>query len=294
MIYITTNNGVFRYNKKTGAEEILRPASSLGFFGIDVNPQNGKILAASREKIKLALNSKHGSDVRLYEIEPESGTSTLVAELYKVFDVHQIALYQEFVFLTDTTKNRIHVYDLNKKQMHGVLNFGPSRKDVHHINAVTVLGDKLWVGLNNRGESNSALYTITLQSVAELAAQKADVLELGNVRSLSGISHSHDVEPCHGNILVCASHDGFVAQVKDNSKDSEDFTKIVSIENGFVRGVVCDKEGLWVGVSARAKRSERHRSDLNGEIRLYGWDDKTCLKTVTIEGAGQINDLISI
>ncbi|MES0491578.1 MAG: hypothetical protein ABUK01_16400 [Leptospirales bacterium] len=309
MIFITTNNGVFKYNKKMEkAEELLNPSSSLGFFGLGINPRNGKILAASREKIKIALNSKHGSDVRLYEIDPESGNFELVAELYKLFDVHQIAMHKEFVFLTDTTKNKIHVYDLEKQQIHGILNFGSLRKDVHHVNAVSIIEQKLWVGLNNRGETHSELFTIPVETAIEMAVQKQDLLKVGYIQKLSGIRHSHDVEPCHGKILVCASHDGYVAQLNDlktNIDDSpgngelssgnvDDITKIIQIENSFVRGIVCNKEGLWVGVSARAKRSERHRNDLNGEIRLYSWNNKTLIKTVPIQGAGQINDLISI
>ncbi|MDH5751072.1 MAG: hypothetical protein OEZ59_01470 [Deltaproteobacteria bacterium] len=288
MIYITTSNGVLSYDHQADkCTMLVSPAESQGFFGLDFHQSSGTIIAACRRNLRFTFRQKkHGSDVMLYRIDPSDGTARELGPVYKVFDVHQIAIHGDTVFLTDTTLNRVHVFDLASRRTTGMLNIGPRRKDINHVNAVLVRDGELLVGLNNRGEKDSEVLSIPLDLALSPPRGKVDILKLGRIRAMRGVVHSHDLEPYENGLIGCASHDGFVFRMET----SEPFIRT----EGWVRGLAETPEGLWVGTSRIATRAERHKGELDGRIMLFSHGEAEPRKTVPLEGAGQICDLISV
>lgn len=298
-IFITTSNGVYRLPTEATHEDltpkvVMQKKTSFwpfskgdfGFFGVAHWATANMVLVAARTDLGTPKVDKKATDTRLYAMDPNSLQTELFAEIKDIHDVHQICIHQDNCFLTDTGKNRVHVYDLNRKEVTHLLNVGDERDDINHINAVSVVEDHLLVGLNNRGHSEAAILKIPLKRVLD-AHQRVSSEQDGETMTLAGLFHTHDIEPLEQGLLVCSSHTGEVFRVGQ--------TQALLKANDWVRGLVATKEGLWVGASPLADRSERHREDLDGQVYLYTsqapWTKK---RSVFLKGCGQVNDLIEV
>jgi hypothetical protein len=293
MILITTSNGVFRLRAEDPASRLVLPRhrgfwffrrGSGGFFGIAPHPEGDSFLAASREKLGTPRHDKPWTDTRLYRIwKDEQRLPAAVADLRDVHDVHQIATARDLVLLTDTGKNRVTVHDLATGSTRA-LNVGPERRDINHVNALHVQGDEVLVGLNNRGDKPAEILTVPLAGLASAAAG-ADLLQLGRIETLGEQLHTHDIEPFGDDHLYCASHAGRVHRRS---------TREPILHCGdWVRGLAVGPEGLWVGASALAERSERHREDKDGQVHLYDPATLELKRSWQLTGAGQVNDIVA-
>lgn len=294
MIFITTSNGV--YVLKAGSKQPqvvmtrkhtrgLFKKKSLGYFGICHHQDSGKILVASREKLGSKVIDKPSPDCKLLAIDPVTLGYEVIGIVMGVHDVHQITSNGSLVFLTDTGLNRIHVYDLAQQKTIRILNIGAQRSDIHHLNAVYASTDTLMIGMNNRGTQESAVLSISLDKIRDATDFEIDGLLLGETQVLTGIRHTHDLEPYGDDFLCCASHAGFVFRLSD-------LQPIITI-NSWVRGLCADEKGLWVGSSPLASRKERHSEKLDGCVYLYSHQDFTRLETYPLQGSGQVNDLLA-
>lgn len=293
MILITTSNGVFRLGAEGSCAQLVLPRrkgllflrkGSGGFFGIAPHPDGNSFLAASREKLGTPRNDKPWTDVRLHRVWKEAGRNPEVAaDLLNIHDVHQIATAGQLVLLTDTGKNRIGVHDLNSGGSWSV-DVGPERRDVNHLNALHVAGDQVLIGLNNRGDQPAAILEISLEMLQRQKSE-IDLLDEGDLQVLGTQTHTHDVEPFGDDYLYCASHDGKVHRRSTG--------EIVLEIGGWVRGLAVNSEGLWIGASPLAERSQRHREDLDGQVHLFDPATLEKKKTWPLEGAGQVNDIVA-
>lgn len=296
MILITTSNGVFGLDRRDRAARLVLPRrrgfwifrrGSGGFFGIARHEASDSFLAASRERLGTPRAGKPATDARLYRIHADGRPPALAATLLDVHDVHQIAVDGDRVFLTDTGKNRVQVYDLERSHVAAVLEFGAERGDVNHINAVTVLDGELLVGLNNRGAKPAEIWHFDLGSFADAAPGAVlDGFALGRVAVLGEQTHTHDIEPFQGDLLFCASHEGKVYR-------HSTLRPILNCAD-WVRGLAVDADGLWVGASALADRASRHREDLDGQVHLYDPVSLELIGSWTLERAGQVNDIVPV
>jgi len=269
MIIGTSPNGVFIVNEKTGA---IRWKLKGNFFGIAHDHYLEQTIVAERVDDGTILHSfkninRQGSKIKFTE----------------VLDVHQInctsGIWGTHIILTDTKRNRIILYELPKKRITiGSISIN-TEEDIHHVNAV--LKQPLWnsnfyVGLNNKGTSESQVMVINEceQSVDELI-------------TLKGIYHTHDLEPYQGDILISASHQGFVYSF--NKKEPLFYTGDV-----WTRGLTVAPEGIWVGYSAVSPRSSRQDPNLKNSINLFSHHKFELIKSIEIPEVGQINDLIYI
>jgi len=287
MILVSTSNGIFQLNPQSGDVNcILQPKQSLGFFGIVEDKVNNITYAASREKHGFSWGSKRSSDARLYSIDKKTLKIKDVALLRKVFDVHQIEIWKDIIFLSDTSKNRIHTFNLKTKSLSGIINIGKTRKDIHHMNALLVDSNNLLIGLNNRGYRDSEVLYFPLEKTPLSAGQKVDALQDARIETITGFQHTHDLEKVNGEIFLCASHQGKLVGIDD--------LKVHFSLDGFIRGIAGDKNGFWVGNSMRASREERHNSTLDGEVYLLDSKNFNVIKKYIIPDAGQVCDLISL
>ena len=289
MLYVTTSNGVLRVHSGSGlCERILHGRArglfrraSLGFFGIAAHEPSGKILVASRQRLGTRKNGKPATDCILFAIDPRSLDVSVAGTVGDVHDVHQIACWRDLVFLTDTGKNRVIGHDLSAASTKLVLNIGDERQDVNHVNALLVHDGALWIGLNNRGETDAEILRVPLDE--GLPDGEVSAYSIGEVSRVSGLRHSHDLVPFGDVFLTCASHEGRVhrADTGDAVFEAEKWT----------RGLAVAPDALWVGSSEIAERSKRHAKRRDGWALRYSHEFEL-LERVRLEGAGQVNDML--
>jgi hypothetical protein len=205
-------------------------------------------------------------------------------KVFDVHNVHQICSDKDNVYLTDTGKNRIVVYSWEQDKNIKVFNIGAKRSDVNHLNALLLQDEHLLVGLNNRGHQDSQICRIPLEQALARPEFEVKVDEFSERQDLVGRQHTHDIEPFEGGLLFSASHEGRVYRVGED--------EALLKADDWVRGLCETDKGLWVGSSAIASRSQRHKEDLDGQIRLFSKKDFELLRVVQLRQAGQVNDII--
>jgi hypothetical protein len=288
-LFVTSSGGVLTVDPQTGSVQTVvetRDRRWTGFFGIAWQQRSGTVIAASRQRLGTARVRKHSTDVTLYRIDPTSYESETVADLHDIHDVHQIAVWEDIVFLTDTGLNRIHVYDLAASRLVRIVEVGPERNDVNHLNALLVEEGTLLIGMNNRGYRDAALMKIPLEALVGEGPAVVDSAEVSEVIPLPGFEHTHDLERHREDLLACASHDGLVLRT--------DPPEVLFPVDGWSRGLAITGEGVWVGISQFAERKLRHTPSVSGAIILHEWPDGQPIRRIELEGVGQVHDLIAV
>jgi hypothetical protein len=286
-LYVTTSGGVLRCHPESGRVEAVlecRTRKWTGCFGIARHEAPDRIIVACRTRLGTRRVRKHSTDVVLYAIDPRTGAVESVGEIPGIHDVHQIACSGNLLFLTDTGLNRVHVWDLAKERVHGIIEVGDERDDINHLNALLIEGDDLLIGMNNRGREAAAIMRLPLGTIIEAGKPVLRADRFATVTPLPAFEHTHDLEPFRGEILACASHTGLVLRTAPPG--------ILFSPGGWVRGLAADREGLWVGISTPAERSDRHSRRLDGEVRFYQAEDWTEERRIHLPGAGQVHDLL--
>jgi len=291
MLYISSSTGIFSYNPDSGkVSQILSNKNrsgffskkSHGFFGICID-KNNHLIVASREKLGTPKAGKPTTDTGLHYIDPMTNTNSTIGYIKDIHDVHQIGIFNEVVFLSDTGKNRIIAYDITEKKIVCTINFGIIREDINHINAITIHENQIIVGLNNRGIKPSEILTLPL-SLIENHTTVEDAFEHAiELKSLAPYTNTHDIEPFNDDFLICSSHDSLVF----NSNTLKPVVK----SDSWVRGISCSSQHIWVAQSIFAKRSKRHSRSINGSVLKINSKTLEIEDIITIPETGQINDL---
>lgn len=293
MLYITTSNGVFLYDTENRQISIIMTnkhtpgffkKKSYGYFGICFNKISKRIIVASREKLGTKKIDKPATDTKLHEIDPINLSHKTIAVIHDVHDVHQIDCHNNYIYLSDTGKNRVPVYSLHENRLTTYLNIGEIRTDINHINAITCQTDKLNLGLNNRGTKVSEIYEIPYTSFENSSQQTILIDTLAKIYQVPDLFHSHDLEPYNDYFLMCASHNGFLVR----SDTGKTLTRI----GDWTRGIALSKNEIWVSASQYAKRSKRHSKNLDGYLYRVDRNNFNILEKIVITKAGQINDLL--
>jgi len=295
MLFITTSNGVLRVDSDTHQISVVMTnkhtpgffkKKASGYFGICFNSISNKIIVASREKLRTEKLDKPTTDTKLHEIDPVTLSHITIATIHDVHDVHQIDCQNNFVYLTDTGKNRIPVYSLDKKKITTTLNIGEQRTDINHVNAVTCYDDRLNIGLNNRGHKESEILSLPLSLIETTSRDNILVDKIADIKAVPGVHHSHDLEPYQDFFLMCASHDGLLIR----SDTGQAITEI----GDWTRGIAISDKEIWVSASQYAKRSKRHSNKLDGYLYRIDKNNYKILEKIVIPNAGQMNDLICL
>ncbi|MDZ7804193.1 hypothetical protein [Thiohalophilus sp.] len=289
-LFVSTSNGIFSVNPDTESiRHVLKrkhtsglfSRRAKGYFGI-CNYANNKVMAASKEVMGTTKSNKPTSDCKLHLIFPDTGGYEYLASVYDVHDVHQIEYYDGFVFLTDTGKNRIVVYDLEKQIVKGYLDIGKRRFDINHVNAVKVFNGILYIGLNY-AEPNSKILLLHMASL-EVALDCSDIMDIVDVITIPGCFHTHDLVECDDKLLVCSSADARLV-------DAYTGRQLWAYES-WLRGIAVTENHVWVGQSVHAKRRKRHSKKLAGYLHKLDRNTFEFQGTVTISKVGQINDMV--
>ncbi|MEJ2451699.1 MAG: hypothetical protein P8047_13700 [Gammaproteobacteria bacterium] len=287
MIFIATSNGV--YVVDTEDDKIVGKLSiphSLEIFGICWSDFLGKPIFVSRNRPWLFPFKKKSTSCNLYAVTNDHLLSfSLIGKVKNLHDVHQIATAGPFVYLTDTSRNRIVVYDIKKGRTISNIDIGSERKDINHVNALSIEKDCLLIGLNNRGHKEAQILKIKLDRLDySKKAQRGDMI--GEIIELPNREHTHDILPFNDDYLVSASHDGVVFNAVKNTD--------CVVGGGWVRGLASIGNTLWIGESKKAERNKRHSSELSGALNKYDSVTFEKLGSVSLPGAGQVNDLLFV
>ena len=299
MIIGTSPNGVFTVDIETKEVSWLRKGSffgiasinnlctCVGFAGNKAKERQEEAVTRVGDSIYLAERTNKGTRLHEYTYKYDDTLSIInrfsnyTSYLtYLVEDVHQIAvtknMFYRSILLTNTKYNNIRLIKESGYEFE-VLGSKKSNcsEDINHINALYIppYDDSMsewYVGLNNKG------------------ARESEVIKNGDeVIVLKGVYHSHDLEPYRGDILISASHQGFVYSL--NKKEPLFYTGDV-----WTRGICISNEGIWVGFSAVSPRSSRQDPNLKNSINLFSHDKFELVKSIEVPKAGQINDIIYI
>ena len=295
-LLITTSNGCYCLDEGRDEVRLIQEKipgfwffkkGGLGFFGIAYYQPENKVLFASRESLGTKKVGRKATDTKIYTWDPRTETSEIMAQVLDIHDIHQICTHKELLFLTDTGKNRVVVYNLVSKQRVRHINIGEIRKDIHHINTLTVIGTKLLVGLNNRGKEFAQILTLDLEQVLQEDKFEFFTNDKAQIHTLEGLYHTHDAQIWGDReLLVCSSFDGKVFKTNP--------LKELIHAGDWARGLCPDGDKLWVGASPIAERRERHREDLDGYVKLFSGFPFRLEKSVLLKGCGQVNDLLLI
>jgi hypothetical protein len=293
-LFITTSNGIYTLDTESGESECILSnkhtpgffkKKARGYFGITFHEKTGKVIVASREKLGTKRHNKPTTDTKLHAIDPATLEVKLIATVLDTHDVHQVTADGDLIYITDTGKNRVVVYDLDKQAIAKIINVGAVRDDINHINAVLIHNGELLVGLNNRGEESEILH-VNINDIFATDDLEIDAKDIGTVRAISGVTHSHDLEICGDMLVCCSSHNGQVI----NTETAEVLIK----ENLWVRGLAANESYIWAGESFITTRKQRHKKSIDGTIHKYRLDDYSSVDSYTLTNSGQVNDLIYV
>ncbi|WP_159309506.1 hypothetical protein [Spiribacter roseus] len=289
LILATTSRGVYALDPKQSAapKKILevRPRGfwgrrhKLGFFGVASDARSNVYLAERvqpswvTKKQRTSVSCLSCGDLSLKSVVDVPGCS----------DVHQIAFFKESLFLTDTAKDRVLVFDLAKRCQSVVLNLGSVREDESHINALHASSDRLLIGLNNRSLRDSVVVDLAYSSIFG-GDEQMNIEDYGTIHRLCGITDTHDLEPIDGRILCSASKSGKVFDLDSGA--------IVFSGSGWVRGLTSDVNYIYIGESPRASRKKRHGNELSPMVTKIEKHSLAVVGKQKISAGGQLNDLI--
>lgn len=292
MLYITTRNGVYTYDPRSRRTALTVPKRHTrgffqrrahGYWGMCRDEESGRILVASRERLGTPSEEKSTTDTKFFSIDPATQKYECIGTAYDVHQVHQIASYKNLIFVADTGKNRVHVYDRGQARVTGIINVGDAREDIHHINALLVRDGTLLVGLNNHGKVDAQILRLDLMKILGETRIEVSAAEVADALTLKGQRHTHDLVLIGEELVVCSSLDGRVVKVDTGEA-------IIESEH-FIRGITEGPEGTWVGNSKIAERADRNRRKVHAYILHFSSEFKFTEKIV-IPNARQIHALL--
>jgi len=279
VLIVTTPNGLFGVDTETSETRLLCGGV---FFGItrykDYIVVSEDILNRSsvctKSKIRVLNNS-------FRDVYPPY--------FCKLVQIHQIAVHDEKLFVTETAKDNIHCIFLEDKfktstVIHPVSRKKPRHPNMHGLNAILVKDDDLYIGLNKTPKNKpSAVAKINISDIY----YNKPITNLKYEHLNCDIEHSHDLQPYEDDILISASNQGFVYSF--NEKKS----LFTTSRRFWTRGLAVTEEGIWVGYSVRAVRNRRFTIRKACSVNLYRHGDFKLMKSIILR-VGQVRDIIYI
>jgi hypothetical protein len=93
----------------------------------------------------------------------------------------------------------------------------------------------------------------------------------------------HTIQYYDNEFWYCDSFNSRVTSISGNS---------IQVDSTcLIRGMALKDGKLYVGLSEKATRAERHK-DVDGKIKIFDFKSKKHLETVTIKNCGQVNEII--
>ena len=283
MIIGTSPNGIFTLDTSNNKIKWVLEGN---FFGIQRYIDSNVIIVAENVVFKNneVINNLFS---RILVLDTKFNVKKVLYQTDGSVDIHQIYLYENKLFITKTSLDEVIYLELDGievKNIHSLLNIQKSNsehKDQFHINALCVKDDNLLIGLNkNIRDKFSCIGKIKLTEIHN----KFDYLNYERLNFM----HSHDLELYRDDILISASHNGYIYSY--NKRKPLFYVNVKE----WVRGLVVNNMGIWVGFSNNTLRKNRRSYSFNNSINLYAHNNFEHLGQLKLPIAGQINDIIYI
>lgn len=292
-IIVSCSNAIYACSQQEPPRLLLKRPDSfwpwgkreLGYFGLCRGLAADQVFIGSRVRLGTPVVEKKATDSRIYRLNL-AGEASPLFDLNDCHDLHQIDVWKGFLLLTDTGKNRVHLVEIASGKPIWRLNFGLERRDISHINAVTVEGDQAWVCLNNKGHRPTQIARFDLPALCSLKQAELDAEAQGSFQALGEITHVHDLEKVQGEFLFSCSRESEVRRLADLSL----YVRL----QGWVRGLAQDGEGLWIGESIMADRSKRHAKNADGKLHYLPLGASQPQISYLLPHCGQVNDVICL
>jgi hypothetical protein len=171
--------------------------------------------------------------------------SELCPDEFPLRDVHGMALFDGKLWITSSFDNMVATFDLVKKKWgkwYPSADIGARDRDVNHFNTIVHDGDRICLLAHNNGPSHILFYdrqTLELCSALKLGCQ------------------AHDIFWVDGAVTTCSSANGLLISSKGWALRT----------GAFPRGIAITEEGIVVGISQMAQRSDRHKT--SGILRKF-------------------------
>ena len=295
-LFISTSRGVYKYDLKKDLitkiignwEKGFFKKPSKGFFGICSNEIQNEIIFASRERLSKEIDYEKSTDTIIYFYNFINKTISKSILVKNLLDVHQITFFKDFVFLTETGKNRIQILNSLTNKIEFFIDIGKIRNDINHINAINIDQNYLYIGLNNGHEKNdfknAQVIKIPMNEILNL--KSFDAYQKKNLVNLDGVYHTHDFEKFANDYLISSSGLGKIYSF--NNK------KFIIDVGPWTRGITIGPNDIFIGKSGFGKRKQRHSRYYNGEVFFLDINSFNIKKKIIIPKIGQLNDIIYV
>ena len=295
-LYITTSRGLFRFDIKN--DKLTKIISnwhkgifnkpSKGFFGICLNDTGEQIITVSRENLNKKLSYDKSTCAIIHFINKTNLNIIQKINIENLFDVHQISCIENFLFLTETGKNRIQILNIKNKIIEKYLDVGIIRDDINHINAISTDKNNILIGLNNGHKKNlqrnSQIIKILLKDFKLNDEKNIDSLKIGKLENLIGVHHTHDIEKFNNDYLISCSYIGKIYSLKNK--------KFIKNLDPWTRGIAISNDNIFIGKSGLGKRKFRHTRYYDGEVYMLDKKNFNLIKKIKISNIGQLNDIL--
>ncbi len=291
-LYIGTSKGLYKYNLKnkkltnifSNWHKGLFKRPSKGVFGICEDIDSNIIVAASRERLTKNNTYDKSTDLILNFYDPKNNSVIEKTIVNNVYDVHQIYYFNNKIYLTDTGKNRIQIYNTKSKKTESHINIGEIRKNLNHVNAIYVNKDKILIGLNNGNKENFKNSQIIVLEDSLKISNNMDALKKGKIINLLNIYHTHDIESIDNDFLISSSEEGNLISLNMN--------KTIKKLPIWTRGISKNDKYIFVGKSGIASRKLRHSRYYDGMISVLDRKNFNLVEELNIPKIGQLNEIL--
>ena len=291
-LYLTTSKGLYKYNLKENIllkiignwSKGLFKKPSKGFFGICLDNNKNQIITASRENFTIDKFYNKSTDLILHFYDPINNRSVENVTIKNIYDVHQIFYHNKKIYLTDTGKNRVQVYNCETKKIDSFIDVGPDRKNYNHVNAIYVDKNRILIGLNNGNKENLKNAQIIEIIPKNISNNNQDAFNIGKIIELKDIFHTHDIEKIGDDYFFSASEDGNLVSLNQLS--------VIKKLPVWTRGITKSKDYIFVGKSGTASRKLRHTRYYDGMVSVLSRNDLNLVDELKIPKIGQLNDIL--
>jgi hypothetical protein len=195
-----------------------------------------------------------------------------------IFDVHQAFCHENKLFIANTAKNRIEIFDLQSRTFTS-FNYTDCDYDTNHINSVWIDSDLVYI---------CEFFRNTCQS-------RLKVFKNGTFDLLYDIRIGKGIHNCFVEneiIYTCSSYEFSLMEYDLKTCQVISAPKVGVDEEGvgwFTRGLARGKFKFIVGLSAIADRETRYRNS-QGKVHFLD-EDKNVAASIHLGNRGQVNDL---
>ncbi len=195
---------------------------------------------------------------------------------YKIAHIHQIQCYENKLFLVDSKRNAIRIFDL-EDQTWFTFYPDPNRidRDTDHFNSIWFDNDEEKMYIISHGKDNTQIRVFNPSQLWIFDANTFSFIEKKKYGEFA-----HNVVKYKDKMLVCSSKNNVIL-----SDSNEVFLEV----GPHPRGMVIHEPYLFVGKSETA--GKEWRSELTGYIEAFDLSTMKSIGEITIPNIGQVYEI---